>query len=498
MIKTKGKYTIRVKPSSKKLERLVRKVKSHATMILNITDLVDVYKIEGSGNVLSSGPLYRVAFSNIPNAQDVFTILDKGFNMDRGVNEITVKKVPTSAISKLRKYDTWKDQKVGEMVKRIDPFDSKFIFEQLFNLGLDWSDCVNYLIDDTGKKDERIKNVFKAQYMPLPMEPGVWQQFNNHSIILSNSGVGKTVSSQRLTGQPTVTTPTIPGLIGSEASSPDGGIGTTKGLLSGTGLISIDEFPEADNPIVNDLLNYIDQGLVIRGIRTPVRCEGVKCIQFLGNSDYKYSGASLLKNIICLSTGKTLSRVGRRFAHVLYGNDFRVVTPQVSDMKVVAKIRNMITSITNQHSRTIHSLFKKSIRWIQTPDKEYKDIMLEMSQLSKEVKIQEFMRGLSMSAPRIKLGAVKWAMLDNLDKITFSRKLGGAKTIHKNIILPEALINYEKLKGYNFISFGFVEEGQKGVFKEMYSEGADIEYIAFLLNKSTSTLYRWRKDLFGV
>jgi len=497
MVNANPSLKMQVKPSSKNIERLIRKVKSHPTTILIIKNLIDVYRIGGEGNVLSSGPLYRIAFANIPNAQDTFTVLDKAFSMERGQNEITIKKIPTSAIAKLKKYETWKDQKIGEMVRMIDSFDSKYIFKQLQNLGLQWTDCIDYLLDDTGKKDKRIIDVFKAQFMPLPMEPGVWQQFNNHSIILTNSGVAKTITSQRLTGQPTITDPTIPGLIGSEMAGPSMS-GTTKGLLNGTGMISIDEFPESDDPIVNDLLNYIDQGLVVRGIRTPVRCEGVRCIQFLGNSDYKCSGEMLLKNIITLSTGKTLSRVGRRFAHILYGNEFRVVSPQVSDVNVVAKIRNMIKSIINQNNRVIDSIFRKSVGWLQIPDKGYKDKMLEMATLSKEVKIQEFIRGMSTSSPRIKLGAIKWAMLDNLDSIAFSRKLGGAKVIYKNIILPQAKQNYEKLKEYNYMSFGFVEEGQKSVFKEMFAEGVDMEYISYLLNKSMATLYRWRKKIYNV
>ena len=460
-------------------------MKKQTTQII-VLEYENIYGIHSNSRIESVKPLYRVCYCRLPNSKDVYTIVDKKFRLGRGFSE-TVLETPTKhQIESLPSYNKWKDRQKGKLVFSIDSLNAREEFKELKEKGECWKDMVNKFVDDTREgKSPVMVDVVKSLIIPIPRTLFDYQKYNNHAIILSRTKTGKSVSFQRIEGYSPRQDPSVPGMLGSVEKD---NVTTIPGTLNGSGLAVYDEFPEWNDPVVNHLLNYLELGETTRGLVTPVLCRGNKALVFLGNYDM-FTEDDFLKNVRGLATGKALDRVGSRFAHIVF-QELKTVEPQYSDSEFVVYMRKLIRSTLNQYEKRIVWIMKGAEKWFIERDSDYKGKVDDFLYCVKGNRVKMFLDGCKVHTSRLKMGALKKAIVENLDSVVlhYSRDL-------KKEIIEEAKRNYELFKTYNFGSFDNFVYDKKKKFRRLLNKDLTRKQIISELHISRDTFFRWKKQL---
>ena len=475
---------------------LLKRLKPKNTILLQIKERIFSYSLGTEGRNYVAKPLFAVLKGNLVNSKTTFTVVDPTFTVERGIAEISV-----DALKNEEKYlkKRFKDSKTilennsEHLGILVDSFDAKKVFERLGQEGVKWPEMVNYLLDDTGTKDERIINLVKSQMVRFPLsEHMLWQPFNNHAICLTNTGTAKTTTYTRIGIKPS-SDYSVPGLVGTVKEKGEVQLGT----LAGTGTVALDEFTEEVNSnnteIVNHILDYLEQGYTKRSLSTPIECVGTKAVTLLGNcSDLNPKPSEFRKAIVKIATADSLARVGRRFGLIYFGNDFKKVQNKRRDIEAVSKLRVLINSALNQNEVKIKRILNMCLDWLEEEDKEYKEKVMSYSRHCSENLLNEFIYGNARASSRIKMAGLKQAIVDNLDKITISK---GYKKLVNEVILPEAKKNYQKFKEYNYKSFDKMVDKKMMLFEELVRAGVSKDRVIKETGVSTATYYRWLERL---
>ena len=460
-------------------------MKKKTTSII-VHEYENVFGIHSNSRVESVKPLYRVCYCRLPNSKDVYTIVDKKFRLGRGFYE-TVLETPTKhQIESLPSYDKWKDRQQGKLVFSIDSLNAREEFKELKEKGECWKDMVDKFVDDTKEgKSSVMVDVVKSLIIPIPRVLFDYQKYNNHAIILSRTKTGKSVSFQRIEGYSPKQDPSVAGMLGSVEKD---NVTTIQGTLNGSGLAVYDEFPEWGDPIVNHLLNYLELGETTRDLVTPILCRGNRALVFLGNYD-TFTEDDFLKNVRGLATGKALDRVGSRFAHIVF-QELKTVEPQYSDYEFVVYMRKLIQSTLNQYERRIVWIMKSAEKWFVERDSDYKSKIDDLACCLRGHRVKMFLEGCKVHTSRLKMGALKKAIVENLDLVVlcYSRDL-------KKAIVEEAKRNYEQFKVYNLGSFDNFVYDKKEKFRKLFGEGLTRKQIISELHISKRAFFYWKKQL---
>lgn len=480
----------------KKLEKIIKEiVKEPEVVVLNVRNIFDVVSLgeKKVSDFVHNKNEYRIAFANIPNTADNFTILDRHFRLSIGTTEIPAKYIDLKEIEKLSRFDTWKHMIKENIVEHVDAYDAREILLLMRKHKIPFRKLVSYLLDDTGKKDERILDIVRSVVFPIPMYARKQlQQFNNNGFIYTNSSTGKSTTFLRVLGYQPASNVTEAGLIGGISSSKN----VMTGSLNGIGVEVIDEYPEtADFPIVNKLLSYTESGEVTRELCDRIICRGTKSIFVMGNC-HNGDEYNLEKELVRIASGKTLERIGRRYCHIIFGLRYKVVSPLNYSVAVVERLRNIVKSVISVgEGKVVRSLFY-CMSWIQEDDEDYRTRMKCLSTLAIYDNIKDYISGLALGFSRLKFAAVKVAALDNLDALVLCDDDSKLKPIMKRI-LREAKLQYEKFKEYNFESFNFLKESPKTACLRMIGENKTREEIMSVLKLPIATYYRYRQTVLG-
>jgi hypothetical protein len=464
------------------------------SVVLNFTRIVDIAKVlyDKKTNIMKIEKMYSIGYAHIPQSSINFTVYDKDSVVVYGKQEIVARAMNKTMLEKTPPYDfdKWKNDIEGDFVERIDIFDSKKIMKDLKRLKLSFKDLINFVIDDTGIKDKRIIDMTKASILPIPMSQRErLQPFNCNSFVLTNTGVGKSSSYVRLLGFEPSTDFSEAGLFGGFSTIAKGEKRIIQGSLNDSGVQVFDEFPERNHPIMNKLLTYTETGEVTRDMVEKIICKGTKSLVFLGNASMKLSDENFIHNVIGLSTGNTLSRVGRRFPIILYGNDF--VKIKASELCPETKIgRNIVHTTFRQNYGLILKALNYGMRWVLVNDSEYENYFNGLSMLCKDVSLSEFLIGHAQSSKRIKFAALKCAIIDNLCDIVLTE--GSPDALR--VMMCDARKQYELFCDYNRHSFNFIKETPKTLTFRRLSEKVDDGSIMHEACISRRTFYRYKKD----
>ena len=482
---------------NKIIDKIIKSIRVRPVGVVDVKEFLNIYDVrmdEKVRNSLSINPLYRVCFAITMNGEDIFTIYDPEMVISRGKNEIAMEIVKRSGVEiKVRKkplinQKSWRDRINGKFVRVCDKLDARDFFELTKTFDVSWTVFLNYLVDDTGKKDERIVNVAKATYLRAPDVSSLFASIGNHSLIVSNSGVGKSTTFSRLTGKQPETDYSIPGLIGTVQENRIQG-----GSLNGRGIYVFDEFPQTDerrSEVVASLLNYMESGETIRDLAQRIYCKGNKTLVFLGNVPREWNEKNFEEILKKLAGQDAFARVGRRFAHVLFRPDFKEINPSHENPVHVNFLRYVLESAISQNENKIKKIYSLFNKWLLEEDETYVNTIKSYIKYSSFKLVTQFLDGNSRAYSRIKNGALKWAILENLDKICSDMPFKELLSY----LRAETSSKYEILKKYNYESYEFLLEGKKAKVVELHMTGKNDEQIALELEIRDHTVKKWIRD----
>lgn len=485
---------------SQKHRKFFAKNRPKNTLIVTITNKYTQYDPIARRGIVRANPLYNVLKGHLPNNEDnKYTLIDRSFGITTGTNAYCMKEVRDEQEvlkNRYKKIDHLNKVKEGRLVEVINEYHMKELFQKMEKEGISWKQAVDHMIDDTGFKDRRIKDLVISHCLPLPLQDySLMQMFNNHAVVFTNAGTGKTKTYTRAGYKP-ASDFSFPGLVGTADKD-----SVKIGVLQGTGTLVLDEVTSRqtsksshNDNIVDHLLNYLEQGEIDRRIVSTIELKGTKAIVFLGNCPPVNPDADdFRRSISTISKEGLLERVGRRISHVLFGSDFKKVVAQLPDDYVINNIRLMLSSAIKQNEAKINPMIKKAIKdWIQKNDREYTDKIFLFTKYCKDSSTRDFMIGNAKDAvPKLKMAGMKKAIIENLDVITMNS--GYMKSYRK--VLDEAKKNYEDFKECNYKSFEYFVSERKMKFEEMHKAGLDKESIEQKLRISQWTYYEWKKEL---
>lgn len=455
--------------------------KKKVVIIKDITDKVNqvmvskytnVYDIQTCSSTLQYKPDYRIVYASLPNSQTKFTVFDKNFEIERGFNELCFKRIGSNKVKDMLSKNNVIIE--GELVEPTLPFDVK---EEIEKIG--WDRLIRYISDDTDSKDKRIIDLFLSFYVNCPR-----QDINNHAIILTNPGTGKSHTCERMFGEEPTTDVSVPGLLGTAQHHKDNWI-VIPGALDGKGVAFFDEFPDNDRAIVHRLLNYLANGEEKRAIVTDVKCKGTKTVVFMGNYS-TLSDKDFKKSLVGLATSEALSRVSRRFAHIIYGW-FETVKKKGEKQKKVDKYRIIITYALRKAEKKINSFFNFSSNWILEPDEEYVEVIENIRKGVGSDSIRAFLEGYKLHIPNLRASAIKRAIIGNLP--LFLERTSCEKIYEQ--IKPEIDYFYNRFKQMNIDSAVNFQHRKKKRFHELVEKGKSVEEICKEIQISEVTYYAW-------
>lgn len=455
---------------------VIEKRKLIPILVKNYVDVCRTFSNNKSENIEKG---YRVCFCEVPNTNILYTVIDKNFIVQRGITNLCLNNTVNSQVEKLKGYDEWKNKRLGKVMIRVDMLDAKKEFKKIDN----WKEKLDNFIDDNKTKDKRLKDIIKSHIIHLNFDTNL-QKYNNHSIILTNSGVGKTESYYRINGVIPSRDVTVVGLLGGI----DKDRLAKRGQLNGSGNATYDEFPEMQSAILQHLLNYLEQGESNRELIDFIECKGTKCLQFLGNCDF-VTEEEFKKNIKGLSEGQ-LERIGRRFAHILFG-EFNTVEKSTNiSEKEITYTRNLISSTQNQFRGRIDKIiYENTIKFFHN-DKDYTKNIEFINNYTIFPDIKSFLQGCQLNCERLQMGALKASIIDNLDLIVskFNKET-------KEKIRNDAKEYYTKFKQYNIESFQNFLSPKKIEFEKLIKKGINEESICIKLDIGHTTYVNWNKRL---
>lgn len=398
-----------------------------STSTYMIDKLMTVYDEQKSSVHLKHEKLFDVARAHLPmDASSPYLIVDKlGIINNLGSHTLSIREMPFSQRKKVLQSALnygWIKPNIDTSTIRIHQVEPSIDINNFFRKnGDDWKYLVDMWCTENLKKDERLVDSFKATQIPLIGDPAYWQPYNSHAVWLTNSGTGKSFFSE-IAGVSPVVDMSIAGFFGANV---DNYQKQQVGALHGHGYFCVDEIEQLtrydySSHVMLDLLTYLETGKVERRLKIPIRCQGTKSIIFTSNPQSDDMLASLVKMFSILQPDADTTRLGRRMAFFLLGNDFKRV--DITDAKPT--LRELLPRIIHYcmvswWEKRVSKVLKSNIKWAND-ENACRDIIntIENKSLScPNEKARNFIKGLSLNMKRVRMSACRIAVLENLEKL---------------------------------------------------------------------------------
>jgi hypothetical protein len=411
-------------------------------------------------NVFHAKPLYLRAEAYLPGNHDVrLAIVDQNdirFINGCGEQRLCLVKMPASTLRKLPNSDVWMiGDKYKSTVYRVEPSVAlgKFFAQN------DWSKLVRLWLTENLDKDSRLMEAFKTTVIPLI--PQNWKVdselsklmfYQNHQFWITNSKSGKS-EYPRLVGEIPSNEWTSSGLWG-------GTVGEERvyGVLEGYGLHFFDEVMYIRNvnseTLLPQLLSYLQQGTASRSLKSRIDCRGTKAVIFASNPTDSSDMLSSVVDFIKVVAGIEFpEKVGSRIGMLLVGNDFRTVAPggNISDYRDVVH-RVVMQIVQKYYFSRIYPILKMNMEWADSVD-EIKNTYEAFSVACPHETVKQFIHGMGLAIPKLKMGVIRSLMLEHLDKLVLSSDL---KLFQRTVIEKEREQRLRMLVDINLKSFAAV------------------------------------------
>ena len=487
----------------------VPRVKEKVSGAFVVDKLFSAHLVKKNSSHVSYERTYRVARTHLPDdISNEFLVIDPiGLIPQAGMHTLSIRELGDKAREDFLKRVTsaWLNPERGEKSTMtrlymaeptVDP--RKFFSE----LQEEWKRVLECLVTEGLEKDVRLMDGFKASLLPFYGSPEMWQSHNPHQIWLTNTGTGKSMFNL-IAGNASNIDLSTAGLFGANV---DDYKKQRTGVLAGTGMIMFDEMEQLANveyskQVVLHLLGYLEQGVVDRRLKVPIRCKGTKTVIFSSNP----TSDDMLESFVTIHTllqGQgDPTRLGRRIGLFLMGNDFKRINPETAISTLRDPIRRLLQIACLQYKARYVKLIMRNKAWVDDPKKEYIDYqntVRAMADGCPDDLTKKFIEGLSYTSNRLRMASVRIALLENLDEFVLGR---GITSIQRKLVENRETV-YERLCNANFKSIEnlVVTDSEKGETAECARKikakfpSLSARSIAKIMDKHHGTVARWLKE----
>jgi len=421
----KGKGVRKVRVGGKRFE--VPEFNEKPTFPYIVDKTITIYDEKRNSTNIMQEKLFDVARCHLPNNYaSAYLVIDRyGLIESQGKNMLSIREVtPKNRKMIIEKASSlgWLKPKEDVSVVRLHeaqlPVDPAAFFERY---GDRWREILQMFCDEGLEKDIRLVDAFKGSLIPLPIhECRVWQPYNNHVIMCTNSGVGKSTFYEGLLGKNINADLSVAGLIGSR--SKDGQ--ELKGELYGSGMYLIDEISnltkqDYSSSILDSLLNYMESGTAGRGVKYGVELKGT-CSLFFANNPKPNQDMldSMVYFFRILQEEKDTERLARRFCMLLVGSDFTRIDKTSSGNTCLRGVmpRLIQTCVLKYWNNKLKPILKSALHdsdLVLEKDKDVKNTILAKADTCPNESVKMYIRGMSRSLKRIRFSAHRIAVLEN-------------------------------------------------------------------------------------
>lgn len=410
-----------------KIEILIEERKMQSLIVDKMVTIYDNHP----NRVLETKPLYLMAEGYLPDnfAMRYYIVdgHDLRFVKNFGENYLCLVRMSPSEVKRLQDHKEW--HAPSTMVYRVEPS----ILLNRFYARHDWKVFARLWLTENLDKDWRLVDAFMTNL--IPMIPENWQNdselsklqfFNNHSFWVTSTKSGKSELA-KLVGITPSTDWTIAGLFGGVVSN---GRKNEKviGSLDGYGIHMFDEClylkSYDDKSILNSLLGYMQQGTAARELKIATSCRGTKSLIFASNpTKGKDMTTSFLDFLKALSGEDYPDKIGSRIGSFIFGQ-MQEVMPygNISEYRGVG-YRILEQTIRQHYFTRIYPILKTNMEWA-CEIADAKNTYLRFSECCANETIADFIRGHALGIPKIRMGAIRCLIFENLPSIAsgFNRK----------------------------------------------------------------------------
>lgn len=486
-----------------KLEILIDE--RHMTNIM-VNQMELIYYEDACKRILQADPLYLKAegyLTGNPNMR--YYLIDMhDLRFIRGIGEqyLCLAKVMPSELKRIPNVDSW--HKTSTFVYKVEPSVNLLDFFRRHN----WKDFLRLWITENLDKDPRLLDSFMTNILPLipenwenDSEISKLQFFNNHMFWITSTKSGKSEFA-KIMGITPSSDWSIAGLFGGTVSN-----GKTServfGTLEGYGMHMFDECMYMksydDKNILSSILGYMQQGTAMRELKMVTKCKGTKSLIFSSNpTTGKDMTTSFCKFLSSLAGEDYPDKIGSRIGSFILGE-----TKQLMPIGAISSFRGVGYRIIDQVLRKfyftrIYPLLKTNMEWA-CETKEYRNAYLRFSDASANEMIQDFIKGCSLSIPKLKMGAIRLLILQNLGDIVigFNRS-----KFQKDIIQKNREQAFLQLISANMQSLALLSHANDSLGPEKNSciklrekfPKMSVRDIGSVIGVSKSTAARWLKE----
>jgi len=270
-----------------------------------------------------------------------------------------------------------------------------------------WDEFIESVISPDAEKDHRLKLIFKTHLLR-----GIMQRYNPHSLLITNSGTGKTTYYD-IVGL-TIDKASKNRLIGfADAQNARPGVIDNLNVV-----LCIEQIESQTAPdILAFLLSFMESGKArseTGGYGITVRGE-CPIVITANPTGYSLDRIDTFRALIDHLTGNLMA-LGRRFGIIVYGNDYQKVTikkpfSSVEWQKNVQKFR----SIEEYVLPPISQLFSenKICKWLETPLPGYEERGKKLIGEVKDQGVKDFLTmHFELAYPHIRGAALNCAIID--------------------------------------------------------------------------------------
>ena len=298
-----------------------------------------------------------------------------------------------------------------------------------------WDEFIESVISPDAEKDHRLKLIFKTHLLR-----GIMQRYNPHSLLITNSGTGKTTYYD-IVGL-TIDKASKNRLIGfADAQNARPGVIDNLNVV-----LCIEQIESQTAPdILAFLLSFMESGKArseTGGYGITVRGE-CPIVITANPTGYSLDRIDTFRALIDHLTGNLMA-LGRRFGIIVYGNDYQKVTikkpfSSVEWQRNVQKFR----SIEEYVLSPISQLFSedKVSKWLETPLPGYEERGKKLIGEVKDQGIKEFLTiHFELAYPHIRGAALNCAIIDFIPRLVKVKATGE----EDSLLILELLTTAEK------------------------------------------------------
>ncbi|MBY6287390.1 hypothetical protein GLT90_02160 [Nanohaloarchaea archaeon H12] len=253
-------------------------------------------------------------------------------------------------------------------------------------------------------------------------EPKFVQDSNAHTLMLTNSGTGKTSRARHIAGDTPSEQSTDAGLLGFA----DNDTRTYGKLHQRDKPTFIEELQEKKDNVINNLLGYQESGEVEIDKGCRVECTGVSSIVFQGNpkldNDEGLDDATQreilmdeLRNVLNTITTNTEAQ-SRRLGLTLFGKNFKTIEGAPPQPKVRQTITQILQSLADNFKDEFTRLVrnKQVHRWLHKEHSDhYINLIDELQSTGLPKEIEDFLEGQKINHTHARGVALRLAWLEH-------------------------------------------------------------------------------------